>query len=169
VLRAVAYALATLAMAKLACSLPVDEKTGCVTSEDCVEDRICDEGQCSSGACVATCEEACDRVAECELAGAAGDCEAMCTSATGVLPGFDERDCKAEWDLLVDDECEVAQCLLDCHALCLYADEKCSLIVDVPACTIGCQHFAPNCSVPTPMECSDVPSAVQCYEAGACP
>lgn len=167
-LRAVAYALATLVMAKLACSLPVEEKTGCVTSEDCVEDRICDEGQCSSGACVATCEAACDRVAGCELAGRPGDCEATCASATGLLPAFDEHDCKAEWDLLVDDACEVGQCLLDCRDLCVFA-ETCRLIADVPACTIGCQQLAPNCSVTTPMDCADVPSAVQCYEAGACP
>ena len=166
--RAVAYALATLAMAKLACSLPVEEKTGCVTSEDCVEDRICVEGRCSSGACAATCEEACDRMDACMLDGPAGDCEATCTDATGVLPGFDDGDCKPQWDLFADDACEVPQCLLDCRALCLFAAEPCLLIADVPACTVGCQQFAPRCSVPTPMDCSDVPSAVQCYEAGTC-
>jgi hypothetical protein len=153
----------------LACALPVDEKTGCFTSDDCVEDRVCDEGHCMSGACGAACLEACDEVDDCGVATMASeDCEAACVSESGLLPAFGPAECKRQWDLLrVEDQCAAVDCLLGCRELCRRAAE-CNLIVDAAACMIGCQDAQMGCAPAVPSGCADVPAAVQCYEAGTC-
>jgi hypothetical protein len=154
----------------LACSLPVEEKTACFTSADCVDDRLCDAGQCVPGGCGVTCIEVCERVVDdCELAAIpTDDCQAECVTADGLLPAFRGDQCKRQWDALAaDDDCDVAQCLLDCRDLCILASE-CRLIVDIAACTIGCQEDANGCPTAAPSTCTDIPPTVQCYEAGRC-
>lgn len=167
-LRVVAFVLVGLAAVWVACSLPVDEKVGCVTSVDCVDDRICEEGRCVAGGCGVVCLEACDRVDQCGFAMVDDECASECIDANGLLPEYGDAECKQQWDELFtdEDECESAECLLLCRDLCVYA-KGCLLIVDAPACAIGCQQTEGACP-PIVTECSDVPSTVQCWESGAC-
>jgi hypothetical protein len=168
VIRVVAVLLCALAAVWLACALPVDEKTGCVTSSDCVDDRVCIDAQCTSGACGNACLEACDRLEDCGWPVAAA-CKDDCLLDGGVLPAFTADDCKRQWDVLAvdEDDCDAATCLTNCRALCRLAAE-CHLIVDAPACTVGCQEAEDGCPSAVPDGCAEVPAAVQCYEAGDC-
>ncbi len=165
-LRIVGISIVVFAAGWLACALPVSEKTGCVTSADCVDARVCVDGQCTPGACGLTCLAACDRVEDCGTPVA--ECEEECIEDDGLLPGFTDAQCKRQWDILAaDDDCDAPTCLGSCRDLCVCAAD-CRLIVDAAACTLACQEAEDGCLPATPCSCADVPAVVQCYESGRC-
>lgn len=147
----------------VACSLSVDDKTGCRTSADCVGTRICQDEQCTPGACEATCARACAGLDACSLAGAE-DCPSRCTTDEGILPGFGEAQCKRQWDLLDTEDCQADACRLYCRDLCAVA-QGCALIDDDDgvACMLECQVQSEPCAGPAPAACVEIPGDVRCY------
>lgn len=150
-----------------ACSLPTEQKTACIDSSDCVDARICDDGECMPGACVPLCDEVCRRRADCQQGGP--ECLSTCLlEHTTLAGGTSEDDCKRQWDLLeADPDCAVTACMAHCRDLCTTA-ASCKLIADATACTVGCQLMGLGCDDATPTDCTEVPTAVQCYEAQNC-
>lgn len=160
----------TWLVAHIGCSLPAEDKTGCSDSTDCIDHRICDDGECRPGACEPLCTEVCQRRDECEQAGS--DCLSQCLLEHGTSDGTStvpsEDDCKDQWDLLeANPDCAATACMAHCRDLCTVA-ASCKLIADATACTVGCQQIGTGCDEPLPADCTDVPSAVQCWETGGC-
>jgi hypothetical protein len=156
----------------VACALPVAEKTACRSSDDCVEDRFCDDGRCRDGACEALCTAVCDGADECS--DAPSDCEARCVAGDDanpqLLPTLGAAQCRRLWDeVQADDGCDRSTCTLLCGELCRIARD-CELVVDAAACVEGCVARNENCQPPTPTNCISVPADVLCYEdVDACP
>ena len=148
------------------CTLPAEEKNGCRTSVDCIDDRICVDQRCEPGGCDAPCEAACEQAPACGVDLA--DCTADCTREGGLLEALTPVQCKHAWDILADDEdCTAVECLDYCNDVCVAA-EGCRLIDNAGACTLGCVNEGTACDGPAPTTCTAIPSAVQCFERGNC-
>ena len=153
----------------LACALPLEDKTACRTSIDCVDARVCVEGQCRDGACETWCAAVCDAVSDCDE-GPASDCEARCVAGDAgepqLVPTLAPGVCRSLWDEWPeDDACAELACVLACAPICDLA-QSCALIVDASACFAGCVAENDICAAAIPSECVAVPDDVQCWEAG---
>lgn len=151
----------------VACALRADDKTACRVSDDCVDDRFCEDGQCRDGACAALCTALCDGAEECSGA-RPPDCETRCVAGDAaepvLLPTLGGVRCRRFWDeVQADDGCDVSTCVLGCASLCDRA-RSCALIVDAAACTEGCVVRNDECTAAPPTDCVSVPDEVLCYE-----
>ncbi|HET6584164.1 MAG TPA: hypothetical protein VFG69_11965 [Nannocystaceae bacterium] len=152
------------------CALSSDDKTACRSSDDCVDDRICDEGQCRDGACDGVCLVLCDGAGECGGA-PPSDCESRCLAGDAtdpvLVPTLGAARCRRLWDE-VHDDCDDAACVLACADLCVRARD-CELVDDAAACVEGCLARNETCAAAPPTDCISVPVDVLCYEdADAC-
>lgn len=150
----------------LSCALPLDGKTACNTSQDCVDARVCVDGRCHDGACEAWCSAVCDAANDCEQ-GPTSDCDSRCiVGDVGTeLPALTESSCKQLWDeWSQDDECYELACVLACAPICDLA-RTCGFVLDESACFAGCIARNESCGAAIPSNCISVPLAdVLCWE-----
>lgn len=150
-----------------ACTLPVDEKTSCRTSQDCVDARVCVEATCRDDACGALCSAICEAADDC--ADPVASCEERCLAgedaAAPFLPTLDGRQCAAAFDAWSTAErCDATDCVLSCASVCAYAKSPCGLVVDDASCVVGCLQLVEDCPAAMPTNCVDVPTDVLCWE-----
>jgi hypothetical protein len=155
----------------LGCALPLAGKTACATSADCIDARVCVDGQCRDGACETWCAAICDAVGDCDDGSTAG-CESRCLAGDAGEPAFvptlAASACKDVWDAWpADDACDGLACVNVCAPSCELA-RSCALIVDEAACFTGCIAMIESCDA-IPSDCVSVPDEVLCWEdASAC-
>ncbi len=150
----------------LACTLPLDGKTACHTSQDCVDARACVDEQCRDGACDVFCTSICDAADDCT---AITDCEDRCFAGSDatppLVPTLDAQGCADAYDgWATRDACESLDCVESCSTLCTFADSMCGIVVDPAACFVGCLARNEVCSAAMPTTCADLPTDVLCWE-----
>jgi hypothetical protein len=158
--------------ALLACTLSLEGKTACRTSDDCVDGRVCVDGVCNDGACETLCAAICEGADDC--GDPIADCEDRClagdTATPPLLPTLTASACGHAYDALsAGDSCDALECVLACGSLCELARE-CNLVVDEPACFAGCVERNEACAAAMPTTCVDeFPDDLLCWEdADAC-
>lgn len=134
------------------CRLDASEKTACINSADCLDNRVCLAEQCANEPCPNLCARYCVRAQTC------GNPVDNCTDTCPVEPS--ESQCKASFDELAELECDAIECLEQCVSVC-DAALACALISDRDRCVDGC--WAWNYCPTAATSCADVPN-VSCYD-----
>ncbi len=146
----------------LACTLPLEDKTACEDSFDCLDGRACVQGQCTDDACGLACGALCNARSTCD---AERSCDEVCDPAQTALASLDPAECGVQYDRLADASCDNLACFDACAASCERAVE-CALIDDASACTLHCQLDPAPC--PAQPESCTAPDAreVGCWSRG---
>lgn len=169
--------------AAVSCTLPVDTKTGCTISDDCVGERVCVDQECRDDACEFVCALLTEQQESCEALSALSTTPS-CTATGASLEGVRVETCRVYWDRLhssgdqpqltgsggssdgmPQSGCALQACAVQCPLICERAT-ACALATDVRACTEGCLAQRWRCDGPGPSSCTDVPTDVLCYESG---
>lgn len=139
----------------LACTLPLEEKSACDDSFDCLDGRACVEGQCTDDACGLACGALCETQSDCESARA---CEVTCDPAATDLAVLQPAECGVQYDRLAEGSCEHLGCFEGCVAACTRAAD-CALLDDLSLCTLWCQL--------DPAPCPEAAATCSAVDAGA--
>lgn len=160
-MRAWSYVLLSAFVTILACTLPLEDKSACDESTDCLDGRACVEGQCTDDACGYACGALCEARDACVSDRA---CELVCDPAESSIAVLEPAECGVQYDLLRRAECDALDCFEGCLATCERGVE-CALIEEASRCVLTCQDELQCPAVPDACNVLDV-DALRCWSRG---
>lgn len=155
-------ALLTALVTVLACTLPLEDKSACDDSSDCLNGRACIAGECTDDACSYACGALCEVRDACV---SDRSCEAVCDPAASSLAVLEAAQCGPQYDLLNEGDCPALDCFEGCLATCERGVE-CALIDEASRCVLTCQQDVDGCPA-APNSCSALDADdLRCWSRG---